>query len=199
MHSRSLLYISAFVFIISCETKVVTTSNYLDIDSLINAQVKNLIAVKARVKKNAGLEHVVNQSEHIPDSLGWANELDVFRQLDMINKPSYKDSYEILDRGKDINSNLTVRSYEPRKNLSDKEREKLPVRLLKFYYYQEHLKKMEALFTEKNNLHYTTRIMNLEFDDRQGAGILSHYSIEGVQKMILTDTVRFRITGDVLY
>jgi len=46
----------------------------------------------------------------IPDSTQWKHELDAFQQLDVINKPLYKDNYHLEERDDD-HSNLLVRKY----------------------------------------------------------------------------------------
>jgi len=186
-------FFASSFFLISCESRTISKKTYLDIDSLINAQINSLVAAKARVSKTATLGDVKDQSEFLPDSLGWATELDVFRQLDVINKPTNKDAYLITDSEKDTNSNLTTRSYQAKSEL--------PVRLLKLYYYKDlkNLKKIEALFAEKNTLYYSKRSLTMDFDEIAGNNMLINYSINGTQKMIVSDTVRFTVQCAIVF
>ena len=116
-----------------------------------------------------------------------ANELDVFRQLDLINKPLYKSMYEIRDGEKDIKSNLLVRTYRA-KNTS-------PIPFVKFYYRSSPriLKRIESVFQEHNPLFDTKRTLMLVFDDGNESVIISGYQLKGTQKMILNDTVHFSV------
>lgn len=186
-------FFASSFFLIGCESRTVSKKNYVDIDSIINAQVNSLVAAKARISKAATLGNVKDQVEFVPDSLGWATELDIFRQLDVINKPTNKDGYRITDGEKDTNSNLMTRSYQAKSEL--------PVRLLKLYYYENltGLKKIEAVFAEKNTLYSTERSLAMSFDEHAGKNLLTNYSIDGIQKMIVSDTVRFTVQCNVIF
>jgi len=190
---RLFFFFITTILFIGCESETSSKKTYLDIDSLISTQVKNLTEAKAHVLKTASLGNAKDQSEFSPDSLGWTTELDIFRQLDIINKPTNKDSYEVLDGQKDVNSNLSVRSYTAKSEL--------PVRLLKLYYFNDlkNLKKLEAVFAEKNTLYATERSLSLTFDEIAGKNTLANYSIDGIQKMIISDTVHFAVKCSIIY
>jgi hypothetical protein len=128
-----------------------------------------------------------DDSSLILDSLKLANELDVFRQLDVINKPLYRTIYQIEDGEKDTKSNLLIRSYTAKSPS--------PVPFVKFYYRSSprELKKIESFFHEENSLYDTRRNLLLEFDDSSGSLLLSGYQLSGAQKMILNDTVNFSV------
>jgi len=191
-YNRLLVLISIAV-LAACESQPIAKKTYLDIDSLINAQIKSLVTANAHIIKSASLNNEKADSEFAMDSLGWATELDIFRQLDIINKPTNKDSYLVTDGEKDMNSNLAIRQY--------KAKSKLPVEMLRLYYYTDlqNLKKIQAVFEEKNALYATERSLTMEFDEVNGKSTLIHYSINGIQKMILGDTVRFTIHCDVIF
>ena len=161
-------------------------------DSLINIQVTNLVASRAQVFKAASLGDIKDELRFTPDSLAWANELDIFRQLDMINKPTNKGLYEITDGKKDAHSNLLVRSYMAKRDL--------PVKSIEVYYYKEfkNLKKIEAVYSESNALYFAKRSLIMNFDERKAVTILTHYAIAGVQKMIMSDSVHFTIKGNIV-
>lgn len=160
---------------------------YFDFDSLINVQVKELIKSNVTLRKISVINGKSDSSSFVPDSLKLANELDVFRQLDVINKPLYRNSYDVKDGEKDTRSNLLIRSYTA-KAVS-------PVPYVKFYYQSSShdLKRMESLFHEENALYNTSRTLTLLFDDSSGSSLLSGYQLSGSQKMILSDTVNFSV------
>ncbi|HRG11108.1 MAG TPA: hypothetical protein PLJ08_21220, partial [Cyclobacteriaceae bacterium] len=78
-------------------------------DSLINRQQQELLAAKATLTKTVSLDSSIEEITFEVDSLVLAKELDVFRQLDIINKPGFKGQYKISDGEKDSRSNLTIR------------------------------------------------------------------------------------------
>src|SRR5438132_834959 len=91
------------------QTEVKYKKSYFDFDSLINRQVMAL--AKTKWKKMSVLNKKQDSVSIQPDSLQWSNELDVYRQLDAINKPVLKGNYSV-EKKKDIHSNLTVRSFK---------------------------------------------------------------------------------------
>jgi hypothetical protein len=160
---------------------------YFDFDSLINAQVIELRKAKSEINKNSTINGKHDNSSFVPDSTKLANELDVFRQLDLINKPLYRKSYDVKDWEKDTKSNLFIRTYTATTPS--------PVPYVKFYYQTSprEIKKIESIFQEKNSLYDTRRNLTLLFDDSSGVFLLTGYQIMGSQKMILSDTVNFSV------
>jgi hypothetical protein len=165
---------------------------YFDFDSLINVQVSELVKVKMMIKKTSIVNGKSDDSSFVPDSLKLANELDIFRQLDLINKPLYRTSYEIKAGEKDTKSNLMISSYISRSPT--------PVPFVKFYYQPSPkvLKKIEAVFHEENALYDTRRNLIMEFDDSNGLILLRSYQLSGMQKMILSDSVGFSVAVSFL-
>lgn len=168
-------------------------SEYFNFDSLINSQVDALVKAKSTLTKSVLLNGKADQSMVAMDSASLAQELDVFRQLDLINKPLYKNAYEISDGEKDSQSNLTIRRYRVK--------EIAPVSFVTFYYQNNFnkIKKIESVFREANPLYATERQMVLEFDDTSGNLLLSKYRLQGGQKMILSDSVLFDIEGIISF
>lgn len=148
---------------------------------------------KASVIKKASIDGNQDETTFTPDSTLWESELDIFRQLEIYERPAYTDAYVMKDGIPDEKSNLTVRSYHSLKNI--------PVRDLKFYYHDQfqQLKKIEATYQEKNTLYTTRRSLQMEFDEVNGKSVLSSYSISGVQKMVLSDSVKFSIHSKVIF
>jgi hypothetical protein len=193
MRVRFLFFSAIVITCVSCnQTNLKYDKPYFDFDSLINAQVAELVKAKASLSKTVLLDGKSEQSTMKIDSTIIAHELDVFRQLDLINKPLYRDAYEISDGEKDSRSNLLVRKYKSKKSS--------PVPFVNFYYQNDflHLKKIESYYDENNTLYSTKRQLLLEFDDTSGHFLLSRYELTGAQKMILSDSVKFSIEGSFL-
>lgn len=187
--SRIFLLICSFAFILSACNRANQKYDkaYFDFDSLINMQVAELVKIQSTIRKKSIINGKEDDSSFVPDSLKLANELDVFRQVDIINKPLYRNAYEIKDGEKDTKSNLLIRSYTAKVPS--------PVPFVRFYYQpsSHEIKKIESVFHEENTLYDTRRNLLLEFDDSSGSLLLKAYQLSGTQKMILNDTVNFSV------
>ncbi len=190
MIGRTSFFVGLVFVLVSCnKTNQVYDKPYVDFDSLINSQITSLVRAKSSLTKSVLLDGKSDQSTVTLDSAIVAHELDVFRQLDFINKPLYRNGYEVIDGEKDTRSNLITRKYKS-KNPS-------PIPIVIFYYHNDfsNIKKIESVYQEDNTLYSTRRELLLEFDDASGAQLLTRYSLKGIQKMILNDTVMFSIEG----
>jgi hypothetical protein len=188
---RLFLFVIACVALASCTESARKTDSYFD--SLVASQVGVLSRAKASITKKASIDGNQDETTFTPDSTLWESELEIFRQLEIYERPAYKDVYEMKDGVPDGKSNLMVRSYHSLKNI--------PVSDLKFYYHDQikHLKKIEATYREKNTLYTTSRSLQMEFDEVDSKSVLSSYSISGVQKMVLSDSVKFSIHSKVTF
>jgi len=122
---------------------------------------------------------------------GWETELEIFRELEKINKPAFRKAYTITDSLKDTKSNLMIRRYGATEE---------PMPRVEFFYMTEfaHLRKIEASITEKNLLYTSHRVLKMEFEEGElGRPLLMGYSINGFQKMFLRDTVRLSMQGHI--
>lgn len=188
---RSFFLVILGILLWSCkQSEVVYDKPYFDFDSLINRQQQELLTAKATLTKTVSLDSTKEEITFEVDSLVLAKELDVFRQLDIINKPGFKGKYKISDGEKDSRSNLTIRKYEALEKTA-------PVQFVLFYYQNEfsRLHKIESTYREDNPLYGTGRDLLLEFDDNSGKSLLARYRLTGVQKLILGDTIAFSVDG----
>jgi len=92
----------------------------------------------------------------------------------------------------DSKSNLSVRQFSAKEKT-------LQVEVLRVYYKGSlaNLKKIEASYRKKNYLYENLQQLVLEFNKIYNKNTLTSYSIEGTQKMILTDSVKFSINGSI--
>ncbi|HEX8060164.1 MAG TPA: hypothetical protein VF473_04475 [Cyclobacteriaceae bacterium] len=160
---------------------------FYDIDSLVSAQQKFLQTSGHKLVKSVRIDHKTDETSFVPDSLQWTYELDIFRSLDQINKAAFSDAYTVTD-SRDANSNLTVREYKANRPA--------PVSIVRLYFLKtpKDLRKIEGTLTEENTLYINDRRMIMELDHLH---LISNYRIEGSQKMVMSDSVQFVITGDV--
>jgi len=185
--------VACVVLLFSCDRQNLKYDKpYFDFDSLVNNQVQQIASAKARVIKKTFLNGKNDSTILLPDTTHWKHELDAFQQLDVINKPLFKGNYQAINQ-EDDHSNLLVRSFTTKM--------KSPVPEVKFFYQDGYmkLKRIESVFNESNVLYSTSRKLTLEFEEQQGMAMISKYRVQGFQKMILSDSVKFSIEGKLLY
>jgi hypothetical protein len=188
-----LFFVFAGLLLTSCERQKESSGLYFD--SLIVNQIKHLQSLHVQVEKRARVDHMYDSSVLKMDSLRWKKELDVFTQLDVFQKPAFTNAY-VVTTGPDDHSNLIVKSYQAKPSDIP-----ISVKSLQFFYLTPSgpLKKIKAVFSEDNSFYFTHRTMELFFENHEGKSLISHYSVQGTQKMILADSVQFEVKGRVLF
>lgn len=160
-------------------------------DSLVSANASLLLSRNASVFKETRVGAKRDVRNFVPDSASWQRELEIFRQLDIFDKPAYRGAYEVVRGQKDTRSNLQITEYRAVRSA--------PVRLLRFYYLDTpgQLKKVEAAYHEANALYDTERRLSLSFEDFHGTPLLSKYTLTGRQQIVLSDSVTYSIEARV--
>jgi hypothetical protein len=176
----------------SCSTENQKSASLYNVDSLFEMQIDYLLAHEAAISKKArlnGVEKIITINPK--DSLRWAEELSIFFELDVVNKPIHKGIYEVEEYA-DNKSNLSVKSFSTT--------EDLPVKFFKIYYENSlrELRKIEAQYNEKNSLYSSERFLTMQFENVYNKTILTSYSISGGQKMFLDDSVQYTIDANVV-
>lgn len=186
----------AFLFSLSACNRSNLTYNkpHFDFDSLVTHQLKWLSPLGDSIKKIAVMDGKQDASAFQATEEALRHELDIFQQLDVINKPIFKKAF-LISAEEDTKSNLKVRLYQ----FNQQSNIKSPVDFVRFYYLNDihHLKKIESVYQEENALYFTKRNLTVEFEEKADRSMLKRYSISGVQKMILNDSVKFTISGTI--
>lgn len=186
----STILLSSVFLLFSCKKEEVTV--YYPIDSLMEAQIDYLAEHHALLTKKAEIDGKEDTSSITPkDTTAWASELDIFSELNVINKPITMGSYTVERGINDTQSNLSILSFSTM--------EDLPIVYLKVYYLEKesNLRRIEALYHEENSLLKGSRLLIMEFQEINNTIVLTSYSIEGGQKIFLGDSVKFSIRGTV--
>jgi hypothetical protein len=159
-------------------------------DSLWNAQVAYLSNVKATLKKEVEMNNTKEVVTLNPkDSLAWSKELEVLRAIKNIQQPSIAIQYTSV-KSKDAFSNLFVTTYSTE--------EKLTLKTLRIFSTPDGiLKKIEGDFKEINSLLSTERTIALYFSDVYNKTVLTSYSVNGYQQLVLSDTVFFNLKANI--
>lgn len=191
----SLLKNSFFILLaglsLACQRKAERLTNtFFNVDSLINAQVIYLGDHKPDLYKEASLS---GEKDSVLfndlDTTALKKELETFHQLDLNIKPVNRENYDIRKGIPDPQSNLLFCEYTAKK--------KLPLKVVKIYY-QNSLstpKKIEGEIVEQNGLYSSIQHLILELNEINKVTLLTQYEITGGQKMILGDSVEFKIKG----
>ena len=186
-----LVVLALIVTLSSCSERKKTKALY-PVDSLLNAQARYLSRKKAMVKKVVVLDGKEEEITVTPkDSTAWRNELEIFTALDVINKPVNRAYYSI-EEDSDRRSNLIVKSFATKE-------EDLPVKYFKIYYQYKpsRLRKLEAHFNELSSIYKSSRELTMDFQQFGDTVVLTSYSIVGGQKMMLDDSVQYRISASL--
>lgn len=179
-------FILVLTFSCTSSIKEKPINTYYDVDSLLNEQLQLLVAQDLSIEKQISIDGEQELDTVTFDSLGWNNELAVFRIAD-INKPNLKGLYTATEEKKD---DQTIWRYTT-------EKPSLGIEYLYIYFTKnQQLEKIEARYNEDNALYISERNLTLIFDP--SSNNLRGYTVEGSQKMVMKDPVEFRIQSQIL-
>jgi hypothetical protein len=190
---KRILFLCLVTGTLSCSNlKSEKVSYYFSIDSLLVDQAKILMDNNATLLKSAIVNNDTTAATISPDSLQWANELQVFIETD-INKPAMKGNYTITIED-DPQSNLMIKSFKAISN-------KIAVQSLQVYFLEDlsNIRHVIIMTSEKNSIYSADKNLKLDFDVIKNNLRLMSFNVTGYQKMILQDTVNFSVTGKVKY
>ena len=84
------------MFFLSCSTGEQKVAALYNVDSLFNTQIDYLLGHEAAISKKVVLNGVEKTITVNPkDSLAWNQELAIFFELDVVNKPIHKGVYKV--------------------------------------------------------------------------------------------------------
>jgi len=190
LHLAQFLALMTVQVLMSCsDRKSEQRKAFYNLDSLVAFQVDHLKG-RYELNKLVEIDGKKEATRFVPDSTQWANELDIFRQIEQVNKAAFRDAY-VVNEIRDTNSNLTVREI--------KAQGKAPVSMVRFFYLRDisDLRKIEATLQDDNALYVNTRRLTMEFEPANSIHLVQRYRIEGVQKMVMDDSVHFVIAGEI--
>ncbi len=171
------------------QDKIQNTDQYFDLKGLLEEQIVLLDSLRPSVEKTTHIDDEQEMQSLQLDSAGWARELEIFFEAD-INDPILKDAYQLKEEV--LGDSLRLTSYEAIAL------ESAEIKFLKVFYLPEAdlPRYITAAFSEKNALYNSNRLLRLEFEELEDKNVLMRYSIEGAQKMLLKDTILYRVQGE---
>lgn len=164
---------------------------YYDVQGLLAANEEALRQMDVSLQKEASFAGEVEESSIRLDSAALAEELDVFREVD-INKPVLRGRYHVTTSQEDGRELVTYEADD---------KESLNINFLKIYRNAESgvVERMEALFSSRNVLYNSTRLLSLQYGEVNGQVLPQYYTVEGVQKMIFSEREEYSIRAEFIY
>lgn len=173
------------------DEEVQRIDEYYNVHGLLNQNEEVLRRMDVSLRKKASFGG--DQEENLVqlDSTTLARELDVFRQAG-INKPVLSGRYK---ETRTLQNGLQVITYEA------DEPEELDINYLQVSLAPEteQVEVLEALFSDRNILYNSTRLLKVDYGQVAGEQLPLSYTIDGVQKMIFSDKEEYRIVGEFIY
>ena len=155
----------------------VSIPEYPDFEELMTQQVE--ILGQTKIKKVVWLEGQSEVQEMTMDSANWAKELSFLKEINP-NQPEYVGAFE-----KSTEDNYQILTLGPD--------ERGALKQVKYTYTEGEYHSILATFHEDKDVYVHHRDIEMNFEK----GILNSLSIDGYQKMMLKDTVRFGINVNV--
>lgn len=170
---------------------VSSIDSYFDVQGLLQENEDRLREMNVVLHKKATFSGAVEEETISLDSAALAEELDIFREVD-INKPVLSDRYLTET---EVKKGQQVTTY-----LAD-DKEELNINYLKVYkdLESDQVERIEALFSSRNILYNSTRLLSLQYGPVNGQQLPVYYQVEGSQKMIFNDKEDYIIKAEFDY
>lgn len=152
---------------------------YFDVRGLLDAQVRQLAARHPGVEKQVSLRNNPTETVRVPQ-VKWADELQIFYQAD-INKAALRGAYAVDSAH--LPGGAMRRTYRLQPG-----HDNAPVLRLDVTSTAGRPQQVQATLRQDNTLFFGQKDLRLTLQNGQ----LSQYSVNGVQKLVLFDTLRFR-------
>ena len=155
-------------------------SIYFSLDSLLDQQIKLLSDGNFVLEKEVRMDGKTESQQIHHDTSGWQTELAILRDFDL-NEAYNVGAYETDKRKGSVIYRLADQTLDA------------PVKLFKVVRSEDQLE-ISGLYVEDKSIYQHQR----EFLLTLKGGRLNFFEVSGYQKMLLKDTMSFRITGEVI-
>ncbi|SNC76745.1 hypothetical protein SAMN06265337_3541 [Hymenobacter gelipurpurascens] len=156
---------------------------YFDVAGFLGQETARLNQQHPAVEKQVKLRNGVLETTRVPQ-VDWTKELQIFQQAD-INKPALRGTYAVDSLT--TPEGLTQRTYRRQPG------QDFPVEQLSVLTEGNKLRTLTATLAQDNPLVYSQKKLELQCQD----GHLTAYRVDGIQKLILFDSVRYSAQGRV--
>ena len=176
---KNLLYLFMVFYEFGCSDtqESFKKQKYFSIDSLITAQISALESNQKVLTKTVQIGDNIETQSFSVQNIDWQSELKIFSLLEL-NKSIFIGSI-------DVETDLKSTSYLPKKNMN------LPIKFLKITKAEDELKSINGYYLDNKAAAIYTSEKSLKMNFNEG--LLTSFEISGSQKIILTDTTKFKI------
>ena len=174
--------ITALLAVIACENipkETETVKRYFDVDSLISGAIQKTLQNKdsLQINKIVEIDGEEEQKNFYLNREGLENEMRLFRIMNL-NNPALAFSYNSEESDNRLGYRLkTTENQTGIISLSVTKKENAQV--------------LEALFSEQNQIYYTSRQLTLMIEN----GKIQSFEMTGKQKMVFKDTIHYSMKG----
>ncbi|WKN45217.1 hypothetical protein [Tunicatimonas pelagia] len=166
---------------------------YFDLTGLVAQQLVHLDSLYPSVEITATINDRKEVETMRKDSANWAETLKLFSEAN-INLPVLQGSYQVTD-STDQEHGWNIRTYQALKTAN------VEIPYLAVYYQKtlQDVRKVEAIFREKNMLYRTERHMEMQLTPAEVGPLLTEYQSSGTQKMLFRDSVHYQLRATLKY
>lgn len=180
-HGLKIFQIGLFILILAGCQKMkpekISIPEYPDLGEVYNSQYRELDS--RSLEKEVSLDSKTESNTFSMDTAKWKEELSFFAEMNP-NQPEYVGVFEVTETG-----NM--------KTLKLRENEIGILKSVSLEKSDENYSKIIATIHEDKDVYAHHREIEVSFEN----GLINSFSIEGYQKIMFKDTVRFRIRGEV--
>ena len=157
-----------------------------DLTAYLQEETKRLQQEKPMVLKSVKTQNSPTETIETSD-VDWEKELAVFQEVDL-SRPATREFFK--EEQQTLPDGSTVTTFTKSAEAA------VPVQQLRLTISPFHkLEQLEATILEENVLFYSKRKLTLTAD--QGTGHVAGYRVEGVQRLILGDSLHYRIDANL--
>lgn len=162
-------------------------SNIINIDSLLDAQVKVLAAYGIEKSVSVGDSVYLTKANA---AVNWGAELEAFREIGLANRPMYGNAYS-KSVARDAQSNLQIVTWAAKS--------KVPIKQIELYFLpvENRLKRLVATINMEDFYLTTNRTLTLDFSLLGELGRLDSYKISGSQNYFWFEPQKFSVNSIV--
>lgn len=172
------------------------SERFLNMDSLLSSQVKALTKAGAILEKTVTVDDST-ETQSFLDTTIWRREFQMFEGLRDLNKSTYQGEFAVSDTT-DTRSNLKVKDISHTSEQQKNTMSSLALQHVRLYYLDDgSLVGIEAHFVQSRPMYRKQEQVELDFSSLAGNRLLKRYVIQGGQRIVMGDTLTYRIEGDI--
>jgi hypothetical protein len=162
---------------------------YYALNQVIDAEIKSLTTANAGLYKQVALDDKKEEMLLLPSQLKWSNELALFKDINL-NKPAWQ-GYIKTETTPIANGELVVYTAQ---------KADIPFRrVLMVFNAAKQLDSLAVDLETENEITHTVRTLTAAWENTEANHHLKKYSINGFQKVLLNDTLFYKVNGEVRF